>query len=170
MSSNKGYKTSQKVFRVWDGKKMWYDGSIQFDIFPQTILDSTSEKVKSTFFEFDGIESGEMVVGKATTTFETMQWIGKVDIHNKKIFENDIIRFKDPSHWENIAYGQVVYNHDNCQFEVRNLKRCTYYDKSFSYQDHEFCRMYEIEVVGNSLENPNMLIEYDEIPKETKKK
>ena len=164
MGSNKEYKECKKVFRVWDGTKMWYEGSIQFDIFPQTILPSTSEMVKSTFFEFDGIESGEMVVGKATTTFETMLWIGKNDIHGKKIFENDIIKFKDPT-WAGIIYGQVVFNHDYCQFEVRNLKRWTYADKSFSYQDHEFCRIHDMEIIGNIYENPNMLIEYDDILK-----
>jgi len=167
MGGNKEYKTINKSFRVWDGTKMWYDGSIQFDMFPLTILESTPY-VKSTFFEFDGIESGEMCVGKAITTFETMQCFGKVDINKKKIFEGDIVKFKDPSSHENLIYGQVVFNHDDCQFEVRNLKRWTYHDKSFSYNDHEFCRIYDIEVVGNIYETPNMLIEYDDVPKEKK--
>ncbi|MBK7362660.1 MAG: hypothetical protein IPJ01_10230 [Micavibrio sp.] len=170
MANNKEYSIVKKVFRVWDGQRMHYDGSIQFDMFPKTILESTSEKVKSTFFEFDGIESGEMCVGKAITTFETMQYFGKYDINHKKIFEGDIIKFKDPSSHENLIYGQVVFNHDDCQFEVKNLKRWTYHDKSFSYNDHEFCRIYEMEVVGNIYENPNMLIEYDDIPKEKVKK
>jgi uncharacterized phage protein (TIGR01671 family) len=160
--SNKDYKTSQKMFRVWNGKEMCYRGSIQFD-FVDLMLK------KETFFEFEGIESGEIVVGDGTTKFEIMQWIGKYDRHGKRIFESDILKFKDPSYWEQTAYGQVVYNHDNCQFEVRNLKRNTYYDKSFSYEDHEFCRMHDIEVIGNIHQNPNMLIEYDDIPKNVKK-
>ena len=170
MGSNKEYKTVNKSFRVWDGTKMWYDGSIQFDMFPNTILESTSNVIKSTFFEFEGIESGEMIVSKAVTKFETMQWFGKIDIHGKKIFEGDIIKFKDPSSHENLIYGQVVYNNDDCQFEVRNLKRWTYHDKSFSYNDHEFCRIHNMEVVGNIYETPNMLIEHDDIPQEKKLK
>jgi uncharacterized phage protein (TIGR01671 family) len=163
-SSNKQFTTSNKVFRVWDGKKMWYDGSIQFDMMPSYNLN------KETFFEFEGIESGDIVVGESITKFETMQWFGKIDIHGKRIFENDIIKFKDPSSHENLIYGQVVFNHDDCQFEVRNLKRWTYHDKSFSYSDHEFCRIYDMEVVGNVYETPNMLIEHDDIPKEKVKK
>lgn len=120
---------------------------------------------KSMSYDF---ELGERWIGNNGGEF--MQWIGKVDINQKKIFESDILKFKDPSYWEHIAYGQVVYNTRNCQFEVRNLKRSTYSDKSFSYPEHEFCRMHEIEVIGNIYENPNMLIEYDEIPKEKVKK
>ncbi len=163
MGSNKEYKTVNKEFRVWDGKTMLYRGSIQFD-FVDLMLK------KATFFEFEGIESGEIVVGQSTTKFETMQWFGKYDKRGKRIFEGDIITFKDPSSHENLIYGQVVYNHDDCQFEVKNLKRWTYHDKSFSYSDHEFCRIHDTEVVGNVYENANMLIEHDDIPKEKLKK
>ncbi len=159
---NKEYTTVKKIFRIWDGKVMWYRGSIQFDMMP-------FELSKSTFFEFEGIESGEIVVGNHTSTFETMQWFGKIDIHKTRIFEGDIIKFKDPT-YQGLIHGQVVYNHDDCQFEVKNLKRWTYHDKSFSYSDHEFCRIYDMEIVGNIYENPNMLIEYDDIPKEKQKK
>lgn len=99
-----------------------------------------------------------------------MRWGAITANNNIKIFENDIVKFKDSSHHETISYGQIVFNHDNCQFEIRNLKRNTYFDKSFGYDEHELFRIRDIEVIGNIHENPNMLIEYDEIPKETKKK
>jgi uncharacterized phage protein (TIGR01671 family) len=144
--SNKEYKNCQKVFRVWDGKQMYYSGNI-----------------RNTYFIC------EMIPINQICEHETMLWVGKIDINLKKIYEGDIIKFKDPT-WSGIIYGQVVFNHDDCQFEVRNLKRWTYHDKSFSYQDHEFCRIYEIEVIGNVYENPNMLIEYDDIPQDKKVK
>jgi uncharacterized phage protein (TIGR01671 family) len=148
----------EKLHRVWDGKKMWYDGSIQFDMMPSYNLN------KTTFFEFEGIESGEIVVGNSVREFELMQWIGKTDINNKKVFEGDILKFITNSS-NGFIYAQVIYNTNNCQFQLQNLKRWTYADKSFGYDKHEFCRIYDIEVIGNIYENSNLLIEHDDIKK-----
>lgn len=160
--SNKEYTKIEKKFRVWDGKSMWYRGSIQFDMMPFDLS-------KYTFFEFEGVESSEIVVGNAITVFEIMQWIGKIDINKKMIFEGDILKFKEHSS-NGFIYGQVVFNNDDCQFEIKNLQRWTYSDKSFSYSQHEFCRTYEMEVIGNIYETPKIIEQHDLKQKENVRK
>jgi uncharacterized phage protein (TIGR01671 family) len=72
-------------FRVWDGKTMWYRGSLQIDMMPFDLS-------KHTFFEFEGVESGEIVVGNATREVQLMQFTGLTDKKGKEIYEGDIIK------------------------------------------------------------------------------
>lgn len=77
--------TRQFKFRVWDGKVMWGRGSIQFDMMPFGLS-------KQTFFEFEGIESGEIVVGNHTRDFVPLQFTGVNDSNGKEIYEGDVVR------------------------------------------------------------------------------
>jgi uncharacterized phage protein (TIGR01671 family) len=126
-------------FRVWDGKTMWYRGSLQFDMMP-------FELTKKTFFEFEGVESGEIVVGKATRLFEVMQYTGLKDKTGKEIYEGDIVRFLGPV--GNVLDMEVVFK-DGCF--------CRYNHFTMHIPLQSLTRRTEYEVIGNKYENPELL-------------
>jgi hypothetical protein len=71
-------------YKVWDGKTMWERGSLQVDLMPFGLS-------KCTFFEFEGIESGEIVTGNSTRDFTLLLCTGLQAKGDKYIYNGDIL-------------------------------------------------------------------------------
>lgn len=70
------------------------------------------------------------------------QYTGLVDICETKIFEGDVVQYKD------CEYGKIVYDEDSAMFIVMFDTWCTNFDSIYPY---------ELEVIGNIHDNPELL-------------
>lgn len=134
-------------FRVWDGKVMWYRGSLQIDMMP---FDLT----KRAFFEFEGVESGEIVVGEGIRDFILMLYTTLTDKDGKKIYEGDIIKCVADNDLKWPAKGVVEYLPSSAGFAI-NVGRQSL-DNDNCYYAH-FWSHTDFEVIGNIYENPDLL-------------
>lgn len=89
------------------------------------------------------------------------QYIGINDIHNEKIYENDIIRCIEEGYTPNEFIGIVVF-HEGC-FMIRYKKynKFKYHkiNESYKFKDMQACVTitYKYEKIGNVFDNPELL-------------
>jgi hypothetical protein len=69
------------------------------------------------------------------------QYTGLTDKNGKKIFEGDIVEYKE-------EYGEIAYDDEQAMFSVLFDTWCTDFDHIYSY---------ELEVIGNIHDNPEFL-------------
>ena len=69
------------------------------------------------------------------------QYIGLTDKNGKKIFEGDIVEYKE-------EYGQITYSESEAMFMVKFDTWCTDFDHIYGS---------DLEVVGNIIDNPELL-------------
>lgn len=113
-------------FRAWDirGLQMVYNACILTGT--RNLVEVNEEHFNSSFSFFDGCI--------------WMQYIGKTDINNKKIYEGDIV-ITDEAEW----IAKVIYDTDS--FIV--------IDNNDGYSIG--CNWAKFEVIGNIYETPNLL-------------
>ncbi len=78
-----------------------------------------------------------------------MQFTGQTDENEKEIFEGDIVLFKCNEDYTEETKGVVVYNEEECCFEIKGYVNFT----------SDGAEIDTIEVIGNIHENPELLEE-----------
>lgn len=151
-------------FRVWDKNcgKMHYKGSLQFD--------QDNYKNHKTFFEFDGIESGEICVGDANRDIEIMQYTGMKDKNEKEIHEGDIVKLmeddwaftdgwkeEDPRWKDNELFNPMPQK--EVMRDVVTLDRFGLWlkNESFGYEGESLVSPSDCIVIGNIYENQELI-------------
>ncbi len=86
-----------------------------------------------------------------------MQYVGKSDKNNKKIYELDILPvvYIDPLDWEKRKYqtnGVVIFK--NCKFGI--LYENNYNEKVFT--DFNYLKEYPVSIQGNFYQNPKLIL------------
>jgi hypothetical protein len=115
------------LFKVWDkdeGRMLYSDEpSDQFVWF----IEPNGIRIH----ELDGCGGG-----KDLKNFVVMQYIGRDDIHGKKMFEGDRVRFviRESHYW---SQGEIKY--DNCSF----------YIDCFGFACYTWLDYYDFEIIGN---------------------
>lgn len=115
-------------YRAWDKEqeKMYYDVEHIYDDW------------KTSCASF-----GAML--ENTKRFDVMQYTGKKDINNHRIFEKDIVSFRTLNGTELI--GKVKYYEDGASFLITAKERYAEYLNNVS----------DLEVLGNTYENKELL-------------
>ena len=81
-------------------------------------------------------------VTKAKQKTVLMQSTGIKDIHNKEIYESDIVKFSIT---------------DGFNYNIDEIAAVEYYQGGFIVSQFHICELTEIEVIGNIYENPELL-------------
>lgn len=81
--------------------------------------------------------------------YEVMQFIGVCDKNGKRIYENDIIKYRCSDYDSGFFIGEVFYCEKDMMYKAIN-KRCS--KISFTLESSKY-----YEVIGNIYENPELL-------------
>ena len=84
-----------------------------------------------------------------TDNFELLQYTGLKDKNGKEIYEGDILQFQ---YGENKVNRLVVYNEENCAFQLQDCKIPEY--GFFQLSDW---KIMDAIVIGNIYENPELI-------------
>ena len=95
--------------------------------------------MREILFRTKRVDNGEWVCGKLTIT--AGQYTGLTDKNGKKIFEGDIVEYKE-------EYGEIAYDDKQAMFIVQFDTWCTDFDHIYPY---------ELEIIGNIHDNPELL-------------
>ena len=126
--------TREIKFRAWDGKKMLFP---EFDMTIQ--IDG----------DYCGFTNGRIDYGDYIQPEALMQFTGLRDKFGKEIYECDIVRgnlANEMGSYEN-SVGKVFFNTDRAEFAIE----CD------TYPDNQWSIPKDIEVIGNVMENPELL-------------
>ena len=102
-------------------------------------------------YQWEKIGAGlwkQIVDGKIQTDIIPMLYSRKKDIKGKEIYEGDIIEFEEPMFESKMIKGYVVL--ENAAFVAKCGK-----------EEFELRDIREPEILGNMLENPKLLKNYD---------
>ena len=116
------------LFRGKTEKGKWIEGDLY------------QSRLKSVFMISYYTEHGNRMTEHII--FETVgQFTGLTDKNGKKIFEGDIVDYKE-------EYGEIAYDNEQAMFNVLFDTWCTDFDHIYPY---------ELEVIGNIHDNPELL-------------
>ena len=111
-----------------------------------------------TFFGINAIALNNGAIGNISVIQDAkiMQFIGLKDKNGKEIFEGDILRlYHSRGKWA--SKGNVVVIWENCEFSAEKISESVIEDLE-SLGNYRFDN-YDIEVIGNIYENPELLEE-----------
>ena len=92
---------------------------------------------------------------KLKTKFELMQFTGLKDKNGKEIYEGDILYMKEKNFRFNCE-GRVLVCWNNCEFYAKKIDGEVREDDE-SLGNYNFKSSFDIEVIGNKFENPELL-------------
>ncbi len=92
--------------------------------------------------------------GTYPVNYELMQFTGLKDKNGKEIYEGDIIYMKDNGNRK--RHGKILVKFENCEFFAEKIDK-EVIEEGESLGNFRFRDVYEIEVMGNMYENPELL-------------
>ena len=122
----------------------WIEGSLC------TTIPSDEDFYTISYFDFEGYYIEENVIPSTIG-----QYTGLTDKNGKKIFEGDIIKYKntDGIKFNGVALtvtGKVVYNEKNASFAISGKDE-------IGAKHYDYFPIKNIEVIGNIHDNPELL-------------
>jgi len=115
-------------------------------LFPRSLLEDAD--YLEPLWIASGLENECMAVDKETVG----QFIGLYDKNGKEIYEGDIVKFEDVSGYKD-GCASVIWHEDSCGYYLEN-------DDDNIYDTlYDFTPSYQMEIIGNIHENPELLEE-----------
>lgn len=166
-------KKREKIFRAWDKFRNIMTG-LDYDTENIGLLPSCDSTGTSSYYSNGNIT----LINVSSASYDIMEFIGKKDKNQKNIYEFDIVKWKEQFN-ERFEYkrndeilGIVVWSEDGCGFIVEQLTKGKWidemshhtfeYDINFYSTDGQEFFWEDLEVVGNTYQNPELLINAEE--------
>ncbi len=163
----------ERVYRVWDKFRNMMTG-IDYDGDNIGLLPSCDNIGTSSYYSNEEVK----LVNVSNNGYGIMDFIGAFDKNNKRIYEFDIVKWKEQygngSNYSDYIkrndeiFGLVVWDKEMCGFSVEQLtkgKHSTNIGDSIFEHDTVFysCEgrtfiWKDLEVVGNKYQNPELLV------------
>jgi uncharacterized phage protein (TIGR01671 family) len=162
-------KKRERIFRAWDKFQKRMIG-VEYNQENIGLLPSCDKTGASIYYSNGNIT----VINVSYNGYDIMEFIGVNDKNNKKIYEFDIVKWKEPYigdpdciQRDDEIFGLVIWNKEICGFEVKQLtkgKCVSKIDNQLYEYDTEFyddgCQTFnweQLEIVGNRFQDSELL-------------
>lgn len=120
------------------------------------VWDKTADKFRDLMV-YD-VKNGKVVVRFPIETlkkgeYQLEQYTGLKDKNGKEIYEGDIAKFKNFNN--KLMVGEIKYSTEDAMFRLE-------YTNNSGYQDWDYASRFNLEIIGNIHENPELLEDKNE--------
>lgn len=158
----------EKIYRAWHKFRKEMTG-IDYDKENIGLLPACDNTGTSAYYSGDNVT----LINISFNDYDIMEFIGQKDKNNKRMYELDIVKWKEKFGESesiirnDVIFGLIVWSNEMCGFVVEQLNEGKFenkiddqiydHDVKFYSEEGEEFQWEDLEVVGNRYENQDLL-------------